>query len=198
MLDALEIHRLAQAASRRGIPLVPRALRKLIQVTAAAYLGTEASFGPGCELAYGGLGIVVHPKSRIGARVLIGPHVTIGGRSGSRGAPTIEDDVKIGAGACLLGDIHVGCGANIGANAVVIHDVPAHATVAGVPARVIHAPAGDPAATPHPPRATAPREEPGARRIPIHFDDDGRAAGRRPKGPGRGGGPGSSGDRGLS
>ena len=183
MLDALEIHRLAQEAKRRGIPLVPRLLRKFIQITAASYLGTEATFGPDCELAYGGLGIVVHPKSRIGARVLIGPHVTIGGRSNSRGAPIIEDDVQIGAGACLLGDIRIGRGAHIGANAVVVHDVPAGATVAGVPAKRLHA-----------------ADEAGqgqARHIPIHFEEEATASQRR--GPsGDGAGPGSQGGRKLS
>lgn len=175
MLDALEIHRLAQAAKRRGIPLVPRLLRKFIQITAASYLGTEASFGPDCELAYGGLGIVVHPKSRIGARVLIGPHVTIGGRANSRGAPIIEDDVQIGAGACLLGDIRVGRGARIGANAVVVHDVPSGATVAGVPARRLH-----------PPHEDMPGQP---RRVPIHFEEESAAGKRRgPAGSGPKGG----------
>ncbi|MBQ4335443.1 MAG: serine acetyltransferase [Myxococcaceae bacterium] len=158
MFDALEIHRWAQMAKRRSIPLVPRLLRKLIQLTAAAYVGTEASFGPDCELAYGGLGIVVHPKSRIGARVLVGPHVTIGGRSHSHGAPIIEDDVQIGAGACILGDIRVGRGARIGANAVVLRDVPAGATVVGVPSHVVEG------------SGEAPSNQ--AHRVPIHFEDE--------------------------
>lgn len=181
MLDALEIHRLAQGAKRRGIPLVPRLLRKFIQLTAAAYLGTEATFGPDCELAYGGLGIVVHPKSRIGARVLIGPHVTIGGRSHSHGAPIVEDDVQIGAGACLLGDIRIGRGARIGANAVVVRDVAAGATVAGVPARPIHS------------AQDAPQAQ--ARHIPIHFEETPTSDKRRRP---RGTGPGSKGGRDLS
>ncbi len=137
MLNALELHRLAQAAHRLGVPLVPRALRKLIQLATCSYIGTGAEIGEGTELAYGGLGIVIHPSTRIGRDVLVGPHVTIGGRSTSKGAPVIEDEVKIGAGACLLGDIRIGRGAQVGANAVVTRDVAPYTVVAGVPAREI-------------------------------------------------------------
>lgn len=137
MLKALELHRMAQRLNRAGVPMAPRVLRKLIQFLYGSYIGTEAEIGAGTELAYGGLGIVIHPAARIGRNVLVGPHVTVGGRSLSRGAPVIEDDVKIGAGACLLGDIRIGQGALIGANAVVTRDVPANAVVAGVPAREI-------------------------------------------------------------
>ena len=68
---------------------------------------------------------------------MISPCVTIGGRSGIRGVPVIEDGVFIGAGARILGDIRVGRRAIIGANAVVLESVPDDAVVAGIPARVI-------------------------------------------------------------
>lgn len=137
MLNALDLHRAAHRLDRVRVPLVPRVLRKLIQFLYGTYIGTSVEIGPGTELAYGGLGIVIHPAARIGRDVLVGPHVTIGGRSHSRGAPIIGDGVKIGAGACLLGDIRIGDGALIGANAVVMHDVAAGAVVAGVPAREV-------------------------------------------------------------
>jgi len=137
MLNALDLHRMAQRLHRSGMTLAPRVLRRLIQLLYGSYIGTEAEIGEGTELAYGGLGVVIHPASRLGRNVLVGPRVTIGGRSLSKGAPVIEDDVKIGAGACLLGDIRGGRGALVGANAVVTHDVPANAVVAGVPAREI-------------------------------------------------------------
>jgi len=145
MLNALDLHRIAQRAQRAGIPLVSRTLRKLIQLLYGSYIGTAAQIGEGTELAYGGLGIVIHPASRIGRHVLVGPHVTIGGRSSSKGAPIIEDEVKIGAGACILGDIRIGRGALIGANAVVTRDVAADSIVAGVPAREIGRTSSNPA-----------------------------------------------------
>jgi serine O-acetyltransferase len=66
--------------------------------------------------------------------------VTIGGRAGHPGLPVIEDDVRIGAGAAILGPVRVGRGALVGANAVVLHDVRPYAIVGGVPARELRAP----------------------------------------------------------
>ena len=63
--------------------------------------------------------------------------VTIGGRKGIETVPALGRGVAVGCGATILGPINIGDGAMIGAGAVVIHDVPAGATVAGVPARVI-------------------------------------------------------------
>jgi len=77
-------------------------------------------------------GIVIHSKAHIGRRVVIMQQVTIGARDfGTNDAPTIENDVQIGAGAKVLGKIRVGQYAVIGANAVVTRDVPAGATVVG-------------------------------------------------------------------
>ncbi|HTB67188.1 MAG TPA: hypothetical protein VK727_13235 [Steroidobacteraceae bacterium] len=80
-------------------------------------------------------GIVIHPEARIGPNCLIFQQVTIG--IGDGGAPVIEGNVDIGAGAKLLGRIVVGARAKIGANAVVIRDVPSAATAVGVPAKII-------------------------------------------------------------
>jgi serine O-acetyltransferase len=73
----------------------------------------------------------------IGENCRIAHGVTIGGRSGHYEVPVIGNNVTVGVGAVVLGPIKVGDHAIIGANAVVIHDVPAHAVVAGVPARII-------------------------------------------------------------
>ncbi|MDE1179732.1 DapH/DapD/GlmU-related protein [Paraburkholderia sp.] len=81
------------------------------------------------------MGIVVHRQAVLGSNIVIAPNVVIGGR-GRPGAPVIEDDVLIGAGACILGPVKIGKGARIGANAVVLTDVLAGATMVGVPARV--------------------------------------------------------------
>ncbi len=81
-------------------------------------------------------GIVISPEARIGVNCLIFQQVTIGTR-GTGGAPTIEGHVDIGAGAKILGPLHIGAHVIIGANAVVIKDVPDGATVAGIPARII-------------------------------------------------------------
>jgi serine O-acetyltransferase len=95
------------------------------------------------ELMHQGLGIVVHPNVTIGHKVRIYNHVTIGSDAciGSPYRITIEDGVVIGTGAKIIAkreqSIRIGAGAKIGANAVVLGDVPAGATAVGVPARVL-------------------------------------------------------------
>jgi serine O-acetyltransferase len=91
-------------------------------------------FGPGLSLAHYG-SVVVNGNARVGRNARIHSDVNIGEAHGR--APRIGDGVYVGPGAKLIGGIVVGDGAVIGANAVVTHDVPAGATVAGVPARVI-------------------------------------------------------------
>jgi len=84
-----------------------------------------------------GMGVVIHRRTVIGENCEISHHVTIGGRGGFYDVPVIGNDVFIGAGATILGPLTIGDGAIIGANAVVLHDVPPHSVAAGNPARII-------------------------------------------------------------
>ncbi len=100
-------------------------------------LPCEVEVGEGLRIDHQG-GIVVSGYAKLGRNCVIRNGVTIGlARSDDPTAPVIGDDVDIGAGAKLLGRISIGNGARIGANAVVISDVPPGATAVGVPARVI-------------------------------------------------------------
>ncbi|MBS2028807.1 MAG: serine acetyltransferase [Deltaproteobacteria bacterium] len=137
MFDAVQLHRASRLLHLRGVPVVPKVIRKLIQYLHGSYLPPEADLGEGTELGYGGLGVVIHPEARVGRSCFLSPQVTLGGRSQKAGAPILEDGVIVGSGAKILGPVRIGAGARVGANAVVIHDVPAGATVAGVPARII-------------------------------------------------------------
>lgn len=132
----LKIFRIAAALHRLGIPVVPRLLYMFNRVLFAIALPPSVKVGQGVLFGYSGLGIVVHARAVIGDRVKIGQNVTIGGRSGLHDVPVIEDDVEIGAGACVLGPIRIGRGARIGANAVVLQDVPPGAIAIGVPATI--------------------------------------------------------------
>lgn len=116
---------------------MPWVFEKLILLICRCVVPRRCEIGEGTELGYGGIAVVIHERARIGRNVMISPCVTIGGRSGIHGVPVIEDDVFIGAGAKVLGDIRIGRRAVIGANAVVLESVPANMVVAGVPARVI-------------------------------------------------------------
>lgn len=95
-------------------------------------LGVEipasTSIGPGLRLRHG-VATVVNPHSVIGAGVMLRHGVTIGNRRTETDCPVIEDEVELGAGATVIGAVRVGRGARLGANVVVVDDVPAGATV---------------------------------------------------------------------
>jgi serine O-acetyltransferase len=146
-MNAIRFHRLQRRLLERGVPVLPRIIHRLIFLLFNSVIPPEADIGEGTWFGYGGMGVVIHKNARLGERVFVSPQVTVGGRSGHRDVPVIEDDVYIGSGAKVLGPIRVGRGATIGANAVVLQDVPAEAVVAGVPARVIRI-GGPPPETP--------------------------------------------------
>jgi serine O-acetyltransferase len=95
----------------------------------------NASLGGGLLMPHPN-GIVIHPDVKIGPNCLIFQQVTLG-TGGRPGLPILEGHVDIGAGAKILGGVRVGSGAKIGANAVVIDDVPTDAVAVGVPARIL-------------------------------------------------------------
>ena len=131
------IHAVAHWLLRYHVPLLPRLLTLFNRIVFAVQLPAATQLGRGVKLNYSGLGTVLHPRAVIGNRVEIGPGVVIGGRSGIWEVPVIEDDVQIGVGAKVLGPVRVGRGAIVGANAVVLHDVPPGAVVGGIPARIL-------------------------------------------------------------
>jgi serine O-acetyltransferase len=136
-MDALTLHRIAHACHRHRVPIIPRLLQRINFVLFHCYVPASLALGEGTRLGYGGLGIVLHERARIGRNVFISQQVTIGGRARRFGVPTIEDDCFIGVGARVLGPIRLGAGSIVGANAVVLHDVPPRSVVAGVPARIV-------------------------------------------------------------
>jgi serine O-acetyltransferase len=130
-------YRLARWLYLRRVPWLPRLLYIFNRIVFSVVLPPSAEVGRNVIFGYSGLAITVHKRARIGNNVTVGPNVTIGGRSGLIPVPVIEDDVWIGAGACILGPVTIGRGAQIGANSVVLCDVPTGATAVGVPARII-------------------------------------------------------------
>ncbi len=136
-LMVLQIYRAAHWLHRFHIPVLPRMLYVFNRIVFAIALPPSAQLGKNVVLGYRGLGIVIHRRAVIGNCVNIGARVTIGGRSGQADVPVIEDEVMIGTGACILGPVRIGRNAQIGANAVVLCDVPPHGVAVGVPARIV-------------------------------------------------------------
>src|SRR5262249_36239342 len=109
-----------------GVPFVPRLAHRAAMMIAQVAIGDSVVIAPGLYLFHGQ--VVIDGLTELGASARIAPFVTIGLREGQFDGPTIESNVSIGAGATIIGPIRIGHGARIGANAVVISDVPAGAT----------------------------------------------------------------------
>ena len=99
-------------------------------------IGLGANLGAGLNLPHPN-GVIIHEEAVIGCNTMIMQQVTIG-ITDKGGPPHIGADVYIGAGAKVLGKVSIGDGARIGANAVVLCDVPARSTAVGVPAKIVH------------------------------------------------------------
>lgn len=113
-----------------------RVTEVLIRLVWGAHIPPGARIAATAQFGHNGLAVVVHPLCEIGENCLIGPQVVLGGKAPIIGAPIVEDDVIIHAGAKVFGRIRIGRGSVIGANAVVMQDVPARSLVVGVPGMV--------------------------------------------------------------
>jgi serine O-acetyltransferase len=131
---AMILYRLMQWSRRWRLVPLEMLFNRLNTIFCNCIIGRGADFGPGFVLIHA-TGIVINGNVRGGSNVYLEHQVTIGAER--RHSPVLGDDVFIGAGAKVLGAVRIGNGARVGANAVVVHDVPAHTTVVGIPARVI-------------------------------------------------------------
>lgn len=133
-VQAVLAHRISHALDEVGIPLAPRVLSNVVKVVTGVEIHPAAKIGRGLFIDHGA-GVVIGETSEVGDDVTMYQGVTLGGTGFARGKrhPTIGPEVMIGSGAKLLGPIEVGARSKIGANSVVIHDVPENATVVGNP-----------------------------------------------------------------
>ena len=134
---AIVFYRISHFLWKLKVPFLPRALSQL-----ARFL-TGIEIHPGAQIGYGlfidhGMGVVIGETAIIGDNVTLFQGVTLGGTGKEKGKrhPTLGNNIVVGTGAKVLGNITIGDNSYIGANAVVIKDVPANATVVGVPGRV--------------------------------------------------------------
>jgi serine O-acetyltransferase len=133
-IHALLAYRAAHALAAEGVPLLPRSLSMLTRALTGIEIHPAARIGQGLFIDHGA-GVVIGETAEIGDDVTLYQGVTLGGTGFAIGKrhPTVQDNVTIGSGAKLLGPITIGHGAKIGANSVVITDVPPNSTVVGNP-----------------------------------------------------------------
>ncbi len=134
---ALFFYRIAHVIYKKGFKSIARLISALGQFLTSVDIHPAATIGRRVFIDHA-TGVVIGETTEIGNDVLIYQQVTLGGVSLSKGKrhPTIEDGVTIGAGAKVLGNITIGKEAKIGANSVVIKDVPSECTAVGVPAHI--------------------------------------------------------------
>ncbi|ABA24614.1 serine O-acetyltransferase [Trichormus variabilis ATCC 29413] len=137
-LQALMFHRLTHWLYKIGIPLFPRLISSISRFLTGIEIHPGAKIGKGVFIDHG-MGVVIGETAIVGDYALIYQGVTLGGTGKESGKrhPTLGENVVVGAGAKVLGNIHIGNNVRIGAGSVVLRDVPSNTTVVGVPGRLI-------------------------------------------------------------
>lgn len=124
--QAVVLHRIAHWFRSRGIPLVGPFFHRLSIFLTGVDIAPAAVIGPGFRISHG-VGLVIGAHARVGKNCLLMHGVTLGAPTVDRitAMPTLGDDIIVGAGACIIGEVHVGDQVLVGVNAVVTQDVPA-------------------------------------------------------------------------
>ncbi len=136
-VHAIVLHRIASWFLKARVPFFPRLLSQIGRFMTGIEIHPGAKIGQGLFIDHG-MGVVIGETSEIGNNVTLYQGVTLGGTGKEKGKrhPNIGDNVVIGTGAKVLGNITIGENSYIGANAVVLKDVPPNSTVVGVPGRI--------------------------------------------------------------
>lgn len=138
MLNAIFFYRISRWLYLHHIPVLPKLITLLIFLMYNSKVPYQAKIGKGTKLGYGGIGVVIHKDTIIGANCVISQQVTLGGgNTHFPGVPTLGNNVHVSHGAVIFGGITIGNNVEIGANAVVNKPVPDNAVVAGVPAKIL-------------------------------------------------------------
>lgn len=138
-LQALMFHRIAHQLYQWRLPFIPRLISHIARFLTGIEIHPGAAIGRGVFIDHG-MGVVIGETAIVGDYALIYQGVTLGGtgkQSGKR-HPTLGENVVVGAGAKVLGNLQIGDNVRIGAGSVVLRDVPSDCTVVGVPGRIVY------------------------------------------------------------
>ncbi len=138
-LQAILFHRLAHWLQCLGLPLIPRIISHLSRFLTGIEIHPGAQLGQGVVIDHG-MGVVIGETAILGDYCLIYQGVTLGGTGKELGKrhPTLGENVVVGAGAKVLGNIQIGNNVRIGAGSVVLREVPSECTVVGIPGRIVY------------------------------------------------------------
>lgn len=137
-LHAIMLHKLAHLLYKLNIPILPRLISHFSRWLTGIEIHPGAQFGKRVFIDHG-KGVVIGETSEVGDDVVIYQGVTLGGTSTKKVKrhPTLGSNIVVGCGAKILGNVKIGNNCQIGANSVVLKDVPANSTVVGIPARIV-------------------------------------------------------------
>ena len=138
-LQAIMLHRLAHKLHTLKLPIIPRFISQISRVLTGIEIHPGAVIGKGLCIDHG-MGVVIGETAILGDYCLIYQGVTLGGTGKETGKrhPTLGDNVVVGAGAKVLGNLQIGSNVRVGAGSVVLRDVPSDCTVVGVPGRIVY------------------------------------------------------------
>lgn len=137
-LQALLLHRFAHQLHRLHLPFIPRLISHIARFLTGIEIHPGATIGRGVFIDHG-MGVVIGETAIVGNYALIYQGVTLGGTGKESGKrhPTLGENVVVGAGAKVLGNLLIGDNVRIGAGSVVLRDVPSDCTVVGIPGRIV-------------------------------------------------------------
>ncbi|MCC0784097.1 serine O-acetyltransferase [Clostridioides sp. ES-S-0108-01] len=137
-VHAMIMHRVAHALYKKKMLFTARLISQISRFMTGIEIHPGAKMGEGILIDHG-MGVVIGETAEVGNRVTIYQGATLGatGKDTGKRHPTVGDDVLIGAGTKILGPLNIGSNSKIGANSVVVKDVPNDATVVGIPAKIV-------------------------------------------------------------
>ncbi len=137
MIPCVLVYRVGNWFYKRKIKSVSKLISYLNRIIFSVWLPSSATIGKNFTVGYWGLGIVIHSNTVIGDNCQINQNVTIGRNFGDKLVPVIGNDVYIGAGSVVFGEIKIGNNVIIGSNSLINKDVPDNCTVVGNPMKII-------------------------------------------------------------
>ena len=134
---AIKLYRIGNWFQRKSFIRTAKLISYINRFLFAVWLPSSATIGRNFKIGYGGLGVVIHNNTVIGDNCLVAQNVTIGRNFKDTKVPKIGNDVYIGAGSVVFGEITIGNNVIIGSNSVINKSVPDNCTVVGNPMRII-------------------------------------------------------------